>query len=89
MTDKPKSPQNGWRLSRSIPLSAAIAIIAYAFIATWWTARLSADVAQNKQTNAGRASHSLRLGILEERYRFIYRALQEIKDDVKALRNKP
>ncbi len=80
------SEHNGWRLNRVVPVTAIIAILIYAFIATWWTASLSADVRQNKQTVQSRTSHSLRLGILEERYRVILRTLREIKVEVRAIK---
>ena len=80
------SEYNGWRLNRVIPVTAIIVIVIYAFIATWWTASLSADVRQTKQTVQSRASHSLRIGILEERYRVILSVLQEIKTEVRALK---
>ncbi len=78
--------RNGWRLNRVIPITAIVAVVAYVLVATWWTANLSAEVRQNKQIVQGRANHSLRLGILEERYRVILLMLQEIKAEVKALR---
>ena len=60
--------------------------IAIVLGAVWWTASLSADVKQNKQANASRSSHTLRIGILEERWRRISETLAEIRKDVKALR---
>ena len=77
---------NGWRLSRTVPTAIIIALVAWALGAEWRTASLSAVVDQHQRTIESRASHSLRIGILEERWRVISAALREIGQDVKALR---
>ena len=79
---------NGWRLSRSVPIVIIIVLVAWALGASWWTASLSAAVDQHQRTIESRASHSLRIGMLEERWRVITDALKEIGDDVKALRGR-
>lgn len=81
--------RNGWHLNRSVPIALGVALIAYVLGAVWWTASLSASVKQNRQIIESRASHSLRIGVLEERWRYITAALDEIKRDLKALRDKP
>ncbi len=63
-----------------------ISMLVYVLGAVWWSASLSADVAQNKLVNSSRSSHSLRIGILEERWRGISETLADIRKDVKALR---
>ena len=63
-----------------------ISMLVYVLGAVWWSASLSADVAQNKLVNSSRSSHSLRIGILEERWRRIRETLADIRKDVKALR---
>ena len=79
---------NGWRLSRTVPTAIIIALVAWAFGAAWWTGRLSAAVDQHQRTIESRASHSLRIGILEERWRVISDTLREIGQGVKELRSR-
>ena len=77
---------NGWHLNRTAPVAVIVVLVGWAVGAAWWTASLSAAVDQNKRSIESRSSHSLRLGILEERWRVIISTLKEIKSDVKALR---
>ena len=69
-----------------LPPTVIIAMVVYVLGAVWWSASLSADVKQNKLESSSRSSHSLRIGILEERWRRIDDLLVDIRKEVKALR---